>query len=169
MTTNVAVADWIKRIAEDERKRDTLRVREDEVVAQKAALVHLNGQRLVDELRAAVTRDVGAFREEFAGVPSRDVVVEASMPDGGFVVRKPAPAAVSLTVAPNLESAAMVCHYRFALADRLPPREDRIELMFTGDGGETLQLRHHGTAQLFATADALSEFLLIPVFTGRPR
>jgi hypothetical protein len=169
MTTTVTVPDWIKRIADDERKRDTVRVREGEVIAQKAALVRLNGQRLVDELRTAVTRDVGAFREEFAGDPSRDLAVEPSMPDGGFVVRKPAPSAVSLTVAPNLESAAIVCHYRFTLADRLPPREDRVELTFTGDGGETLQLKNHGTAQLFADADALSEFLLVPVFTGRPR
>ena len=35
--------------------------------------------------------------------------------------------------------------------------------------GETLLMKHHGTGQVFATADALSEFLLIPVLTGRPR
>jgi hypothetical protein len=40
--------------------------------------------------------------------------------------------------------------------------------MFSGDG-ETLQMKHHGTGRLFATAEALSEFLLIPVLTGRPR
>jgi hypothetical protein len=30
-------------------------------------------------------------------------------------------------------------------------------------------MKHLGTGQVFATADALSEFLLGPVFTGRPR
>lgn len=169
MTTSVAVADWIKRIADDERKRDAVRIRDDETAARKADLVRRNGRRLIDDLRATVTRDVEAFRSEFSGDLARDIVVETTAADGGFVVRKPAPAAVMLSVTPNLETAAMVCHYRFTLADGLPPREDRIDVMFTGDGGELLQLKHHGTGQVFATADALSELLLVPVFTGRPR
>ena len=169
MTTTVAVAEWIKRIADDERKRDSVRVKEEEAAARKADLVRRNGRRLIEELRATVTRDVGAFRDEFAGDSRRDIVVEDLGSDGAFVVRKPAPAAVSLSVTPNLEAAATVCHYRFTLLDGLPPREDRIDVMFAGDGGEVLQMKHHGTGQLFATADALSEFLLVPVFTGRPR
>lgn len=167
MSTSVAVADWIKRIADDERRRDAVRVGEDEMAARKADLVRRNGRRLIDELRATVARDVEAFRLEFAGDQARDIVVEATTPEGGFAVRKPAPAAVSLTVTPNLEAAAMVCHYRFTKADGLPPREDRIDVMF--DGGETLLMKHHASGQVFVTADALSEFLLVPVFTGRPR
>ena len=89
--------------------------------------------------------------------------------DGGFVVRKPAPAAVSLTVVPNLDAATLVCHYRFTSTDGLPPREDRVNVMFVGVGTETLQMKHHGTGQVFATAEGLSEFLLVPVLTGRPR
>lgn len=169
MSTTVAVADWIKRIADDERTRDAVRTRGDEMAGRKAELVLRNGRRLIDELRATVTRDVEAFRDEFAGDPARDVVVEATPPDGGFVVRKPAPAAVSLTVAPNLETALMVCHYRFTLAGGLPPREDRINVCFVGDVNDTLQMKHHGTGQVFTSADALSEFLLVPVLTGRPR
>jgi hypothetical protein len=63
----------------------------------------------------------------------------------------------------------MVCDYRFTLPNGLPPREDRIDVMFAGDGAETLQMKHQGTGRVFATADALSEFLLVPVMTGRPR
>jgi hypothetical protein len=169
MTTTAAAADWIKRIADDERRRDTVRVKEEDIAARKADLVRRNGQRLIDDVRATVMRDVDAFRSEFAGDRARDIVVEATSPDGGFVVRKPAPAAVSLSVSPNLEAATMVCHYRFTLANGLPPREDRIDVMFSGDGGETLLMKHHGTGQVFATADAFSEFLLVPVLTGRPR
>ena len=169
MSTSVAAADWIRRIADDERRRDAVRVKEDELTARKAELVRLNGRRLIEELRAAVTRDAEAFRDEFAGDPTRDIVVEGTSDDGGFVVRKPAPAAVSLSITPNSETAAMVCHYRFTLANGLPPREDRIDVMFAADGSETLQMKHHGTGQLFATADALSEFLLVPVLTGRQR
>jgi hypothetical protein len=169
MTPGVVVADWIKRIVDDERRRDSVRVREDEIVARKADLVRRNGRRLIDELRTTVTRDVDAFRDEFPGDSGRDIVVDVTAPDGGFMVRKPPPAAVSLTVTPNLETAAMLCHYRFTLPHGLPPREDRIDIMFAGDGVETLRMKHHGTGQVFATADALSEFLLVPVLTGRTR
>jgi hypothetical protein len=168
MSTTVGEVNWITRLVDDERKRDTVLAREREVVARRADLVRLNGRRLIDELRATVTRDVDAFRAEFAGDRAREIVVEA-VADGGFVVRKPAPAAVSLAVTPNPTTAAMVCDYRFTLLDGLPPRQDRIDIVFAGDGGEMLQMKHHGTGQVFATADALSEFLLIPALTGRPR
>ena len=141
-------------------------VREEEASARKADLVRVHGRRLIDELRATVTRDIEAFRDEFAGDRARDIVLEATEPDGGFVVRKPAAPAVSLTVAPHLDAAAMGCHYRFTPTNGMPPREDRVELVFAGDEGPALQIKHHGTGQVFATANALSEFLLVPVFNG---
>jgi hypothetical protein len=168
-TAGVVVPDWIKRIADDERKRDAVRVRDEEMAARKAELVRLNGRRLIDELRATVTRDVEAFRNEFAGDPLRDIVLEDAEPEGEFVVRKPESPAVSLTVAPHLEAAAIGCHYRFTSTRGLPPREHRFELVFAGVEGETMQMKHHETGQVFTTADTLSEFLLVPVFTGRPR
>jgi hypothetical protein len=166
--TTIAVADWIKRIADDERRRDTVRIGEEETAARKADLVRRNGRRLIDEIRATVSRDVDAFRAEFAGDPARDIGVDATV-DGGFVVRKPAPAAVSLSVTPNLDAAAMVCHYRFTPTNGMPPREDRFDVVFAGDAGDSLLMKHHGTGQVFATTDAFSEFLLVPVLTGRPR
>lgn len=169
MTTHVATADWIKRIADDERRRDSQRLKEDELTARNTALVRLNGRRLVDELRSAVADDVDAFRAEFPGDHARNIVIEADLPDGGFVIRKPAPGAVTLTVTPNLEGASMTCHYHFIRAGGLPPVEDRFDVMFAGDGGGAVQMKHHKTGQIFATAPALSELLLVPVLTGRPR
>jgi len=169
MNTSVEVAGWIKKIADDERKRDAARVQDDEMAARKADVVRRHGRQLIDDLRAAVTRDVGAFRDEFPGDRTRDIVVDTAVPNGGFVIRKPAPAGVSLTVTPNLEAATMICDFRFTPTNALPPREDRIHVTFTGNGGETLQMKHLGTGQLFATSDALSEYLLVPVLTGRPR
>ncbi len=168
MSTGIVTADWIKRLADDERKRDAVRVREEETAARKADLVRLHGRRLIEELRATIARDVEAFRDEFAGDRTRDVVVDDT-PDGGFVVRKPPSLAVSLTVAPRLEAAAVGCHYRFTPTNGLPPREERLELVFAGSGGETLQMKHHGTGQVFSSAEAVAEYLLVPVFTGRPR
>ena len=109
------------------------------------------------------------LQAQLRGDPGRDIVFEDAEPEGGFVVRKPESPAVSLTVAPHLEAAAMGCHYRFTSTRGLPPREHRFELVFTGVEGETMQMKHHETGQVFTTADALSEFLLVPVFTGRPR
>ena len=169
MGTGVVVADWVKRLADEERKRDAIRVREEETAARKADLVRVHGRRLLEELRATVTRDVEAFREEFAGDRARDITFENTQLAGGFVIRKPESPAVSLTVEPHLEAAAVGCHYRFTPTKGLPPREDRLELVFVGDTVETLQIRHHGTGRVFATVEALSEFLLAPVFTGRPR
>ena len=168
MSTSVAVASWITRIAEEERQRDAERAREDETIARKADLVRRTGRRIVDELRAAVTRDVQSYRGEFAGDPARDIVVEAAGADGGFIVRKPAPSAASLTVTPK-PGAAIACHYRFSLPQGLPPLDDHIEVLWVDDGGETLQMKHGMTGQLFPTSDALSEFLLVPALTGRPR
>jgi hypothetical protein len=169
MTTAVVVADWIKRIADAERERDAVRAGEEHATARKADLVRLHARRLLDDLHAAIVRDVEAFRNEFPGDAARDIRVEATAPEGSFVVRKPAPAAVSLTVEANLQSAALGCHYRFTPTNGLPPREDRFELAFAGEAGQTLLIKHHGTGQVFVAADTLSEFLLGPVFTGRPR
>ena len=163
------VADWIKRLVDEERKRDAVRVQEEDEAARKADLVRVHGRRLIDELRATITRDVEAFRDEFPGDRARDIVLEAMKPEGGFVVRKPASPAVSLTVAPHLAAAAMGCHYQFSPTNGLPPREDHLELVFAGVEGETPQMKHLGTGKVFATAEALSEFLLVPVLTGRPR
>ena len=132
----------------------TPRVREEDEAARKADLVRVHGRRLIDELRATVMRDVEACRDEFQGDQARDIVLEAMKPKGGFVVRKPASPAVSLTVAPDLAAAAMGCHYQFTPTNGLPPREDRLELVFAGVEGETLQMKHSGTGKVFATADA---------------
>jgi hypothetical protein len=169
VSTTLAVADWIKRIADDERRRDTVRLREDETAARKAELVRRNGRRLIDELRDAVARDVDAFRGEFVGDGAREIVVDATVNDGGFAVRRTASPTVSLTIAPNLNAAVMVCVFRFAVGGGMPPREDRLDVLFVEDATGTLQMKHRGTGQVFATADALSEFLLVPVLTGRPR
>lgn len=169
MGTIVAIADWIKRVADDERQRDEAQLTKHETAARKAELIRSQGRRLIDELCAAVTRDVAAFRGEFAGDRAREFVVDTTALDGGFAVRKPAPSETTLTVVPNLDAAVTVCTYRFTIGTGMPPREDRIEVLFTGNDSATLQMKHRATGQVFATADALSEFLLVPVLTGRPR
>ena len=72
--STVVVAEWIKRIADDERKRDAVRTGQKEQAARKADLVRLHGRRLIDELRTTVTRDVEAFRDEFPRDAAREIL-----------------------------------------------------------------------------------------------
>lgn len=170
MTTGLATAEWIKRIADDERRRDAVRAREEEAAARRADLVRLSGRRLLDELRATIARDIEAFRDEFPGDPARDIVLESTDLTGGFVIRKPASPAVAFTAVARLDAAAALdCHYRFLSANGMPPREDRLELIFADDGAEVLKIKAQHAGHAFATADALSEYLLGPILTGRPR
>ena len=168
MSSVVVMADWIKRLADEERKRDAVRLAQQAEAARKADVVRRHGGRLVDDVHAAILRDVESFQQEFPNDQSRAIVLDARKADGGFAVSKPASPSVSLTVDPHLETATLACHYRFSLPNGLPPRDDRFDVVFAGDA-EALQMRHHDTGRTFATADDLSEFLLVPVFTGRPR
>lgn len=161
--------DWITRIADDERKRDNACLRGMEAAARKADIIHVQGQRLLDELQETVARDIDEFRREFPDDQVREIVFDPVQLGGGFAVHKPRYPTASLSVAPNLDAASVHCHYRFTPTNGLPPREDRLELTFTGQDGDTLQIKHLGTGQVFATAGALSEYLLTPVLTGRPR
>jgi len=162
-------AEWIRRLADDERARDDARSRATEAAARKAHLVARHGQRVLDELRAAIARDVEAFRDEFPGDKTREILLETMSPDEGFVVRKPAHPSAMLSVVPSFAAASVRCQYRFRPTDGLPPREDRIEFAFNSGRDDTLQLKQLGTGQVFTSADALSEYLLVPVLTGRPR
>jgi hypothetical protein len=160
--------EWITRLVDDERKRDGVRFRETEAAARKADLVRTHGRGLIDELRVKIAHDVDAFRREFPGDQGRDIVVDGEA-EGGFAVCKPGYPSVSLSVAPHWDTAAVGCRYRFTPSVGLPVREDRFDLVFAPHGADAVQFKHRGSGQVFATADILSEYLLTPVFTGRPR
>src|SRR5436853_6105387 len=98
MNTDVMVADWIKRVVDDERGRDAARKKETDVAAREADYIRLTKRRLAEELRVTVTRDVEAFRDAFEGDPGRAIVVESTQQADTIVIRKPAPAAASMTV-----------------------------------------------------------------------
>jgi hypothetical protein len=124
---------------------------------------------VLDERRATVGRDIEAFRNEFPADPTRAILLEVDHPDGGFAVRKPEPPSAALSVAPHLSAGSLSCEYLFTPTNGMPPRRDHLEFVFTSGGDETLQVKLQGTAQLFTNADTLSEYLLMPVLTGRPR
>lgn len=162
--------EWIIRLAADERRRDGVRLHESEAAARRIDLVRAHGRRLIDDLRTAVSRDIETFRQEFPKDEVREILFQAVPSDGGFVVNKPKYPAACLTVGASLLAASVSCQYQFTSTNGLPPREDRLNVMFTtGGDDDTLQMKLQSTGQVFTSADALSEYLLAPVFTGRPR
>jgi hypothetical protein len=67
------------------------------------------------------------------GHPPREIVCGAQALEGSWFANPESPAG--------------------SLTNGLPPREDRVDLVFVGDGGETLQMKHPGTGKVFATVD----------------
>ncbi len=158
--------EWITRLAGDERRRDAVIAAAREVAAHDAEFVLEHGQRLIDELGATIVADVECFRQEFAEDDQRQVTVSREA-DGGFEVRRVNYPLVALTVAPHWTTSTVACTYRFTPTKSLPTREDRFVLVFTPDGGEA-RFKHQNSGRVFAGVGALSEYLLTPLFTGRP-
>lgn len=161
-------AEWVTRLADDERRRDEVKVRAKHAVDRRTDLVSQHGRRLLDELRTTVVRDVDAFRREFPGDPVRAFLIEEHV-DGGFSVRRLEAPTASMAIVPTAAVGALSCEYFFTSANGKPPRRDLLDFVFTHTSDNTLQLKLHGTAQVFTNADSLSEYLLVPVLTGRPR
>jgi hypothetical protein len=167
-TMHSMTAEWVTRLADDERRRDEVKLRAKRTVDRRTDLVSQHGRRMLDELRTTVVRDVEAFRREFPGDPVRAFLIEEHV-DGGFSVRRLEPPTASMAIVPTAAVGSLSCEYFFSSADGKPPRRDLLDFVFTNTSDDTLQLKLQGTAQVFANPDTLSEYLLMPVLTGRPR
>ncbi len=158
---------WVARLADDERRRDAVVADARQSAAREAAFVLTYGRGLVASLAATIGADVERFRQEFPEDPARHMAVDVAA-DGGFEVRRSEFPTVALNVTPQWTTATVNCRYRFTPSPELPTREDRFALVFVPVGDEA-RFKHQGSGQLFADVPALSEYLLTPVFTGRPR
>ena len=159
---------WIIRLAEDERKRDEVRLRAADVEARKAELVRVHGQRLFDELRTTLVRDIDAFRKEFpvirpARSSSRPLRVREASWFANHEVRRQF--SLSRRTCPRPRSVASIGSPR-------PTACRRVKIGSTSSSPAWLTTcctsNSRCTGQVFTNADALSEYLLIPVLTGRP-
>jgi hypothetical protein len=160
--------EWIRRVADDERQRDAVIAAAREIVARDTAFIAAHGRALMNALAATVAGDVEHFHREFPEDPARRLTIEGR-PDEGFVVRRSARPSVELTIAPQWTTARVACQYRFAAEPDLPTRENGFVLVFTPAGSDDARFKHHESGQVFASVHALSEYLLTPLFTGRPR
>jgi hypothetical protein len=155
---------WVRRFAEEERRRDAVERREVDTVAEQGEAVRARSLALLDALRTQVARDVKAFSREF---PGRSISFEQGLPGGGFVVRRGHYPEVHLTVVPNLSGSAISVQYLLASGtgtEAPPPRE----LVVAGHD-DAPHFRDEESQQAFRKIEQLSEYLLVPVFVGRLR
>jgi hypothetical protein len=119
---------------------------------------------LMDALRTRLASDVQRFAEAF---PERKISVDDQAgPD--VTIRRGHYPEVRLTIEPNLDAGTITINYVFASrAGVEAPKPAILEL--SGQDGGPAHFRDHTAQHAFRTIAQLSEYLLIPVFSGRPR
>lgn len=159
------VDDWVKHFIEEERQRQRAHSLEAAATAQRLEDVEIHLRRVVDSLSARVARDVEAFAREF---PERSLAFEENLLDGGFTVRREHYPEARLTVEPNMNAGTITINYVIASqTGTLAPKPKVLEL--GGHTIDTLHFRDESGQHSFRTIGQLSEYLLVPVFTGRLR
>jgi hypothetical protein len=159
--------EWITRLAAEERGRDAVTALARDAAARDAAFVTTNGPRLVESLAMMIADDIARFRDEFPDDPVRHLALDMAA-DGGFEVRRTGYPAVALNVTPQWTSGTVACRYRFTPGAGVPTREDRFTLGVAPLADQAC-FKHQGSGEVFPGLPALSQYLLTPVFTGRPR
>jgi hypothetical protein len=157
--------DWVTHFAEEERQRDRARSRQAAATAQRIENIAFHLRNIVESLSARVADDVAAFARRF---PDRGIAFESNPSDAGFTVRRGHYPDVRLTVEPDLNEGTVTVDYIIASQNgTVAPKPIRLEL--GGHTVETLHFRDESGQHSFRTIGQLSEYLLVPVFTGRLR
>ena len=155
---------WVTRFAVEERRKDQAHRRDEAAAVHQAEVVRFHLQCLMVALKDRVARDVEAFGREF---PERRVSFEECTPDEGFAVRRDCYPEAHLTVTANLHDGSIRVQYLFASADGLSaPR--LLELVPDDERGFAVHVKDAVT-QSFGSVEHLSEYLLVPLFTGHSR
>ena len=156
--------DWVPHFFEEERHRERLQSREAASALQRAENNAAHVRTLMDLLRARMSGDIEAFAKAF---PDRKISQEEH-PGGGFTMRRGHYPEVRLTVEPNPNAGTLTVDYVFASQSGvLTPKPMFLELADHPAGRP--HFRDDGGQHAFRTIAQLSEYLLVPVFTGRPR
>jgi hypothetical protein len=115
-------------------------------------------------LKDRIGRDVEAFAGAF---PERRVSFRKCELDDGFVVRRDAYPEAQLTVSLNPDDGSIRAQYLFDSADDLPAPKV-LELVPDNEQDFAVHVKEN-QGQAFRGVEHLSEYLLVPLFTGHPR
>jgi hypothetical protein len=156
--------NWVARVVDEERRKDQAHSRDEAAAVHHAEVIRFHLQCLMVALKDRVARDVEAFARE---LPDRRVSFKECSPDDGFAVRRDCYPEAQLTVTPNLHDGSIRVQYLFAFADGLSAPK-LMEFVPDADRGFSVHLRDAGELS-FGDVEQLSEYLLVPLFTGHPR
>jgi hypothetical protein len=155
--------NWVARFVDEEKLKDQVQRRDIAAAAHHVEVVRFHLQYLMVALKDRVTRDVEAFAREF---PDRRVSFADCDVEDGFTVRRDCYPEAHLTVTTNRDGSIRV-QYLFASGDGTSSPK-LMELVPNGERGFAVHVRHGG-GQSFAGVEQLSEFLLVPLFSGHSR
>jgi hypothetical protein len=155
---------WVARLAEEERRKDQAHRRDEAGAVHHAEAVRFHLQCLMAALKDRVARDVEAFAREF---PERRISFEECTLDDGFAVRRDCYPEAHVTVTPNLHDGSLRVQYLFASADGLSAPK-LLELVPDGERGFAVHVKE-SQEQSLGGIEQLSEYLLVPLFTGHAR
>jgi hypothetical protein len=157
--------NWISRFIEEERLREKADVREAAAIARQIANDRVHLRSLLNQLSEQVASDVSAFAREF---PDRALSFEGNPLNGGFTVRRGHYPEVKLSVDANMNAGTIEITYVVSAETGTQTLKPRF-LELGGHASGSLHFRDEPGQQTFRTITQLSEHLLVPVFTGRPR
>jgi len=156
--------DWVAHFVEEERHRERVQSREAASAAQQADNNRAQVRTLMDLLRARLSGDIEVFSKAF---PDRKISQD-DHPGVGFTVRRGHYPEVKLTVEPHPNTGTITVDYVFASPSGvLTPKPMFLEL--AGHPTGQPHFRDEAGQHAFRSVAQLSEYLLVPVFTGRPR
>jgi hypothetical protein len=156
--------DWVSRFVEEEQLRELAHDRTDRVARFRTTRVREHIHELMDSLRDRVERDVDAFARR---LPDRAVTIEDNPPGGGFIVRRGRYPEARLTLEPHPETGTIRVQYVFASEHGTFAPKLR-EIAVNGDSVGGLHFLEPEDTTSWRTLSELSEYLLVPVFSGRP-
>jgi hypothetical protein len=156
---------WVTDFASEEHRREQVRTSEAAVLSRRNEATQFHLRTLMDLLHDRVARDIDAFAREF---PDRRVAFEDDPSGCGFVVRRESYPEGRIRIEPAVSDASIKVEYFFASSSGTSSPK-LLELVVDGHHTGELHFKDDKAQRAFRGIDQLSEYLLVPIFRGRPR
>ena len=121
--------------------------------------------RILAELRTAVAFDIEGFLEADGNPAGSSLTCQNGRTLEGFVVSRADDRIGTRSLAIDLDAGTLTCCYE-TRRNSIGTTERRVLDIDMGNGGSAMALWEAGSAHTFATVDALSAFLLTPIFSA---
>jgi hypothetical protein len=131
------MADWLDKQEEAYRKRREQQQLQDQVQLHRADVLKEKGRQYLDDLTAAVGRDVERYQHRFAGDEQRRVEFHVK-PSGGFKLTKPTFPSASVEV--SLERDEIIASYFSRKSSSFSGDERRETFKFQVEANDELRL-----------------------------